>query len=149
MSKSDLQVNNFGFIIRLMDCRSLLINSINRDHTGSIVEAKIIITFGLKLFRMPKISIGSKNIAQKYLGMGWLRGKAQKSMAAGHGSKKLGSPAVKAVVAFGPRATTRAQAAALWAGWPAAALKQSLKAGLVLGRAQENAQRKMEPIWAG
>ena len=30
MSKSDFQVNNFGFIIRLIDCMSLLINSINR-----------------------------------------------------------------------------------------------------------------------
>ncbi|MBT0984591.1 hypothetical protein KJ032_26515, partial [Salmonella enterica subsp. enterica serovar Typhimurium] len=51
MSKSDLQVNNFGFIIRLMDCMSLLINSIDRDQPWLIVEAKIIITFELKLFK--------------------------------------------------------------------------------------------------
>ena len=57
MSKSDLQVNNFGFIIRLMDCMSLLINSIDRDHSGLIVEAKIIITFGLELFKMQKNKI--------------------------------------------------------------------------------------------
>ena len=40
MSKSDLKVNNFGLIIRLMDCWSLLINLIDQDQIGSIVEAK-------------------------------------------------------------------------------------------------------------
>ena len=58
MSKSDLQVNNFGFIIRLMDCRSLLISSINRVIRGRLY----------KLNNM-KIIYWIKNIAPKiYLG---------------------------------------------------------------------------------
>ena len=40
MSKSGLQANNFGLIIKFMDCRSFLINIIDWDQTGSIVEAK-------------------------------------------------------------------------------------------------------------
>ena len=63
MSKSELHVNNFGFIIGLMDCKLLLINSINRDQTWWIVEAKIIITFGSKLFSIAqRIRVGCRKI---------------------------------------------------------------------------------------